>query len=145
MSWTTLVEGLTMQNVSAVGSPAAFVTSDARPRVPYNVGWERLTADDWDLLSAMAGEKVGPDAPGMKPGDTPPVPLAAADMLIARSNGAIAPGHDFPPEFFQAQLMGQSADMREQLERALAYATQRDAAKAREGIAAAAGRVDLYA
>lgn len=139
-----------MQIIGAVRQTAIFASSPAsttRVGAPGNVGWERLTADDWELISAVAGKPMGPNAPGFKPGDRPALPLAAADMLNARRNGTVAPGENFSPEFFKAQLVGQPAEMREQLERAIAYATHRDAAKAGERsgyLDVAAGRVDLY-
>ncbi|HWK25125.1 MAG TPA: hypothetical protein VNS09_01090 [Solirubrobacter sp.] len=116
-------------NISAVGSAAGFPASVTRPSSSYNAGWQQLTAGDWDLLSAPAGKAVGPKAPGLKPGEAPLVPLIASDMVNARRNGTVAPGQDFSPEFFHAQLAGQPAELREQLQRAIAYATQRDAAQ----------------
>jgi hypothetical protein len=139
-----------MQNMTAVGQTATFASSAvpaARPGAAYNVGWERLTNDDWDLLSAVAGKPIGPNAPGFQSGNTPLMPLAGVDMIAARRNGTVAPGENIPAEVFKAQLGGQPPEMREQLERAIAYATQRDAARARFGSAyldSAAGRVDLY-
>jgi len=131
------------EDAATFAPPTAAAT---RPKASsYNEGWQQLTAADWELLSAAAGKEVGPNAPGARPGDVPLMPLMAGDMINARRNGTVAPGQNFSPEFFQTQLAHQPAEMQEQLQRAIAYATQHDAGQAgqRNGYFAAA-RVDLY-
>jgi hypothetical protein len=128
-----------MQSVGVVGQTAVFAASDvATPELEPNAGWQMLTADDWKVMSALAGHEV-------KPGGA--IPLAGSDLLAARRNGFTAP---FSASFFTSRLSapGQPAEIREQLERGLAYVKERDAVHARQSntyLDASAGRVNLYA
>jgi hypothetical protein len=128
-----------MQSLGAVGRTAVRATPDVASAEPgFNVGWQLLTADDWKVMSALAGHEV-------KPGGA--IPLAGADLLDARRNGFTG---QFSASFFTSRLSapGQPAEIREQLERGLAYVSERDAVNARRSssyLDAPAGRVNLYA
>jgi hypothetical protein len=138
-----------MQSISAVGSTAYSTfgvtsTSAVDTSSIGNPGWQKLTADDWNIMSAMTGTDVRAQLADLKPGEVPLLPLMAADLLSARNSGSVPNGQNFSPQFFKGRLdaagdlMG--PDERQQLEGAYAYTIRRDATY----IDSRAGRLNVY-
>lgn len=110
-----------INSAASTSSTSTQASGSAQPGwgTPAQVGLGDLTSSDWQLVSAVAGKNVGPNASGNVCGAQP---LLAWAIQLQRQDGSLAPGQQITVGDLQAMGKGQTyPGWVDQLQNAISY------------------------